>query len=313
MGDKFASIDLGTNSCRLLIVEKTAKGLKTIYNDSAHVRLGDKLAETRNITAEASYRTLNLLKEFSYKMKEFEVKDYRFIATAAMRMADNRYQFMQKVKDVTGLDIDLISPEEEARLTVMGAKPNIKKSSEYVVLYDIGGGSSEVILAEVKDDVKIIDMISIPFGSATSSQKLNLIDYNKDKYNNLINKTKTYLFSFEEKNNILELAKNHKVQFIAASSTAIRIAAFDKKLEVYKRIDGDNHKMDKKAVKSTIKNICKLSFEQRKNHALIGKARADIIISGCAIFEAIFDFFNAKEVTSCFKGAKEGIVEELSS
>lgn len=313
MGDKFASIDLGTNSCRLLIVEKTDKGLETVYNDSAHVRLGEKLAETRNITDEASYRTINLLKEFSFKMKEFEVKSYRFIATAAMRMADNRYQFMQKVKDVTGLNIDIITPEEEARLTVLGAKPNIKAEAEYVILYDIGGGSSEVILAEASNGIKVIDMVSIPFGSATASEKLNLIDYSKDKYNNLMNKTCSYLSSFEEKNNILEIIKNHEVQMIAASSTAIRIAAFDKELKTYKRKNADNHTMDKKAVKATIKKICSLSYNKRKTHHLIGNERADIIISGCAIFEAIFDYFKGKRVTSCFKGAKEGIVEELSS
>ena len=130
------AIDLGTNSSRLLIVDKN---LEPVFRDVRHVALGEKLAETGKFCDIAMERAICSFMDFKEMMEIYNVKKYRAIATAACRISNNTKDFIEDIKKSSGLDIDVISEYEEARLTHKGATLNASKDKKYLFVYDLGG------------------------------------------------------------------------------------------------------------------------------------------------------------------------------
>ena len=155
-----AALDLGTNSNRLLVVDADGK---ILHRDVRHVALGEGLAENKCFCDRAMERAISSYVDFSEKMKLMGVKDYRAIATAACRMSTNTTKFIEDVKIASGIEVDVISEYEEARLTLKGAKLNAPRDKKYIFVYDLGGGSTEVTLATNDDNPQILATVSIYF------------------------------------------------------------------------------------------------------------------------------------------------------
>lgn len=159
----FAAIDLGTNSCRLLIADEKGREL---YKDIVTTRLGEGMYPEMRFTEEAFERGLKCFRKFSEQMKKFGVTKYRAIATAGCRMASNGAAFVEKVRAETGIGIEVVDGYEEARLNLKGALINVKGKAPYVLVYDLGGGSTEITLATNDDKPEILYTVSIPWGGA---------------------------------------------------------------------------------------------------------------------------------------------------
>ena len=171
--NNIAAIDSGTNSCRILISSPDGT---TVYRDAISTRMGAGMSKNNYFTDEAISRGIECFCEFKMFMDQYNVQKYRAIATAACRTAKNGAEFIDKVKQQANIDIEVIDGYEEARLNLRGAALNVKdENTKYIVVYDLGGGSTEITLATNESTPKILHTVSIPWGARNSAEKFELM------------------------------------------------------------------------------------------------------------------------------------------
>lgn len=300
----FAAIDLGTNSCRLAVADKYGN---YVYNQSAATRLGEGMSINNCFTPEAIERGISILKEFG-EIINHENCRYRAIATAACRMATNGMDFVKRVQTECGVNLEVIDGYEEARLNLIGAIANADKSKPYVFVCDIGGGSTELILAKT-DTAEIIQTISIPWGARNASEYFNLNDYSEHHANIFIEEIMSYINKFKQNCNFDEYA--NQLSFIATSSTPLRLSAYINKRKEYDREAEDGSVMSKEQLDKAISEIFLTTEEERKNSKYIGLKRATIFVAGCVLLKTIYDNMKANYLIASFKSAKDSIIQEL--
>lgn len=301
-----AAIDLGTNSCRLRIAD--AKG-NLLYRQSEAVRLGEGMYVHQCFTEEAMERTLRFLAQCAEQMKNFNVTHYRAITTASCRMASNGAEFVQMVAEMCGIKFDIISAEEEARLNVKGARLNASPDSPYVLVYDLGGGSTEITLATNEPDAKILYTVSIPWGARNSSEAFDLIEYNPENADRLRAEIKKYTMEFLRGSEFLMYLK--QCDCIATSSTALRLMSMVLNTDCYDRDRADGVAAETFRIDEQIARLQKMTLEQLTNSPYIGKNRAPVIIAATVIFKEIYDLLQIKVLTASLKGAQDAIIDEL--
>lgn len=302
-----AAIDLGTNSSRLLIADE--KG-NAVYRDVKHVALGDGLAENGCFCQKAMERAICSFMDFSEMMKLYNVKSYRAIATAACRMSSNTADFKKEVKKSSGVEIEVISEYEEARLTLKGACLNAPKEPKYLIVYDLGGGSTEVTFAKNSPTPEILETYSIPLGARNATEMYQLEDYNQDR---------ALALEMEIKQQLTDLITKIKTYpdytdfaVIATSSTPLRLAAWILKQPGYDKFKADGKVVSVAELDEHIAQILTMTASQRAQSIYIGSNRAGIFIAACVIFRAIYQEIKAKSVIASLKGAQEAIISELS-
>ena len=302
----FAAMDLGTNSCRILVANNNAE---IVYRNSATVKLGEGLEEKGNLSEEAKERTLKCLFEYKQNMDKYNIVGVRAVATAAMRKAKDGEDFLKEIFNEARIKFEIIDADEEARLTLKGAKIHIKGKSKYAVVYDIGGGSTEITLAENDDNAKTINTISMPFGSMNSTEKFSLENYNKEGFDKLYAEIKPYTDKFVKESNLEKYIDD--VKAVATSSSPLRLAALIKGFASYDRFKADGIVMTKEQMDAKISEVYDMSLEERCSNPCIGRNRGPLFISTCIIFKTIYDALNVKEITASLKAAQEAIIEEL--
>lgn len=301
-----AAIDLGTNSCRLMITNQ--KGF-VIYRKSTTTKLGEGLHAAGKFTDEAIERGLKCLAEYADIMRDYSVVKYKAIATASCRMAQNGGEFVKAVEELCGIHLDIISPEEEAILNVKGARLNADKNSEYVLVYDLGGGSTEITLATNKDDPKIIYTISIPWGARNATEAYGLLEYNEERASDLRSEVQKYT-SYFLKNSNFEKYRD-KCECMATSSTPLRLVSMARNLGSYNRYSVDGVEEDTGELDKQIAKIQKMNFTQASENPYIGENRAMIFQAACVIFKTIYDDLQIKILTASLKGAQEAMINDL--
>ena len=307
--NNIAAIDLGTNSCRLLISSPNGT---PVYRDAISTRMGEGMLKNNCFTEDAVKRGIDCFAKFKSDMQKYDVKKYWAVATAACRMANNGADFIEKVKEETGINIDIISPTEEARLNLNGAVLNtINRQYKYVIIYDIGGGSTEITLATNEPQSKILHTISIPLGARNASDKFCLNDYNHSNAENLIKEIQKYTKDFVVKSQMDKYRDS--LCFLATSSTALRLAHLSRGWEPYIREKADNIAIDVESFNKVINALYQTNLKQREENPCIGKNRAPIIIAACIIFSQIYKDLGAKEIITSLKAAVEGMIMELQN
>lgn len=301
-----AALDLGTNSNRLLIVDKSGNPL---YRDVRHVALGDGLNECGHFSEVAMERAICSFMDFGEMMQAYEVSAYRAIATAACRMSSNTAAFLQEVETASGVKVEVISEYEEARLTLKGAKLNAPQDKKYLFVYDLGGGSTEVTLALNEDETKIIETVSVPWGARNATEAFALHDYHEDGAKRLENEVLKHLMPFMEKIKNVDYAGN--TALIATSSTPLRLAAWLNKLPKYDKFAADGAQVDISSLDTLINEILQLDFETKANSVYIGRNRAEIFVAALVIFRTIYRELRVPSLIASLKGAQEAIVSEL--
>ncbi len=310
----FAAIDLGTNSCRLVIASPTPASFRIVETFSKITRLGEGIINDNELSRPAMRRTINALKVCAGVIEEYApIYRSRFVATAACRRAKNCKEFLDLVKKETGLTIETISSKEEARLAVVGCIPLLNRNIKRALVFDIGGGSTEISLARVTNSGKtfIEGFVSLPYGVVTISEAFPSQDMTTLAYDTIIERTHKLLKEFDEKYNIREAIKNQEIQIIGTSGTVTVLGAVHLNLPRYNRSAVDGISITRQDIDRAIAKIKRLGDEGRKKHPCIGAQKADLTMAGCAIIEGLCSFWPIEEITVADRGIREGILLDM--
>ena len=310
----YAAIDLGTNSCRLVIAQPTPSSFRIVETFSKVTRLGEGIINDNTLSKTAIRRTVSALKVCRGIIDEYSpMIRMRFVATAACRRALNCKEFEQAVAKETGLSMEVISSKEEARLAVVGCMPLLNRMIKRALVFDIGGGSTEISLARITESGKtfIEGFVSLPYGVVTISEAFPGKDMTNLAYNTIVDRTQKILQDFEDKYNIGEAIRNQEIQIIGTSGTVTVLGAVHLNLPRYNRAAVDGLAISGTDVEKVISKIKKMDYEGRCRHSCIGKQKADLTIAGCTIIEALTTFWPVSEITIADRGIREGILLDM--
>ena len=312
--NNYAAIDLGTNSCRLVVATPTTTSFRVVETFSKVVRLGEGIIKDNELSFKAMKRTVQALKVCRGVIDEYmPIVSSRFVATAACRRAKNVAQFVDMVKRETGLELEVISSKEEARLSVVGCLPLLNRNIKRVLVFDIGGGSTQISLARVTDYGRtfIEGFVSLPYGVVTVSEAFAGHEMSTLEYSTVMERTEAILAEFEEKHHIFEAIQNQEIQVIGTSGTVTVLGAVHLKLPRYNRSAVDGIAISAPDIEATINKIKTMGPEGRYKHPCIGQSKSDLTLAGCAIIEALTTFWPISEITIADRGIREGILLDL--
>jgi len=311
--DYIAALDLGTNTCRLLIAAVTPEGPQVVDSFVRVIRLGDELATKGHISEEATQRALAALTICAEKLNGYKITRNRFIATAACRQASNREVFLEKIRSKTGLELEVVSTAEEARLAIVGCGDLLDTSTRYAIGFDIGGGSTEVMWMELFPNKlpEIIEWTSLPLGVVTVGETLRHEPSPLSFLQKIRKGVAEEMKAFCDKAYIFPQLRKKNIQLIGTSGTVTTLAALYMKLQRYDRMQVNGLQLTPQMIKQTVSSLYAMTPEARLLHPCIGPMRSDLVMGGVAIFEGIYDVFPINPVRVADRGVREGILVDL--
>ena len=311
----YAAIDLGTNNCRLLIAKPSDENFVVIDAFSRVVRLGEGLAQTGSLSQKAMDRAVGALKICSDKLRKRNVHLARSVATEACRRADNGEEFIERVRKETGIVLDIISAEEEARLAVLGCHILLEDGIGPAVIFDIGGGSTELVLIENGAPVPhIIDWQSVPWGvvSLTETVGEETADEagRRARYAEMKRLVSESFAGFAKR---IDPMRTPDLRLLGTSGTVTTLASLHLDLPQYDRRAVDGLIVPASSMREISQSLSAMSPEERRQLPCIGNERADLVVAGCAILEAILDIWPAPRLGVADRGIREGILRSMMS
>lgn len=323
----YAALDLGTNNCRLLVARPSRRGFRVIDAFSRIIRLGEGVSITGRLTESAMDRTLEALSICADRLGRHDGVRHRLVATEACRIAENGRAFLDRVKLETGLTIEILSREEEARLAVSGCSMLIDPAAEMVMVFDIGGGSSEIVwldLSKVRQhghrrpltqraelDGAIVAWTSLPVGVVTLAEKFGTGAAAGPAFERMVDYVSQLVGSFERLWHMAPRIKDRSVHMLGTSGTVTTIAGIQLGLARYDRSRVDGCWIATQAVRSITNKLVRQTHEQRMLEPCIGHDRADLVLAGCAILEALLRQWPCDRVRVADRGLREGILATL--
>jgi exopolyphosphatase / guanosine-5'-triphosphate,3'-diphosphate pyrophosphatase len=318
--DLFAALDLGTNNCRLLIAAPTRPGqFRVVDAFSRIVRLGEGLTASGRLSDAAMDRAVEALKICSDKLAGRKLFTSRLIATEACRAAANGEEFLARVKSETGLELEIVDRETEARLAVSGCGPLVGREVEAIVLFDIGGGSSEVALIDIKHRKSphlsdhIIAWTSLPVGVVSLAERYGGRHVSAETYQAMVDDVSSMIAAFPAREILGVRARSEHFHLLGTSGTVTTLAGIHLGLERYDRRQVDGLWMSSEEVSAMTEKLQSWSFEERVANACIGAERADLVLGGCAILDAIRLMWPSKTLRVADRGLREGLLTEMMS
>lgn len=312
----YAALDLGTNNCRLLVAVPAAEGFQVIDAFSRIVRLGEGLSVTGFLSDDAMARTVSALKVCAGKMRRRGVTRARAIATEACRRARNCDAFVARVRRETGIALDIISNDEEARLALYGCAPLLDPAVPHALVFDIGGGSTEIAWMSVPENLGRLAALgpwlrgwhSIPHGVVTLAEKYGGRQITAETYQAMIAEVHAALRPFEAEQALNRLVSDGQLQMIGTSGTVTTLAGIHKRLPRYDRARVDGSYLDFPTVRMISRQIAAMSYESRLHYPCIGRERADLVVAGCAILEAVCGTWPVGRLRVADRGLREGML-----
>ncbi len=312
LSEPYGALDLGTNNCRLLVARPDGQRLDVVDAFSRIVRLGEGLGLTGRLNDAAMDRTIEALRVCSNKLKWHGVGPRRLIATEACRQAENGADFIARVRENVGLELEIIDRQTEANLAASGASPLIEEGSQSAVIFDIGGGSTEVMWMEADGERhRIKAWISLAAGVVTLSERLcGGGDISLETFMAMRADVQRLLKPFVDE--VLQFA-NPPVpsHLLGTSGTVTTIAGVHMGLRHYDRAKVDGSWLSNGEAAAVTKRLLKMSHEQRIQNGCIGRERADLVLAGCAILEEIRIAFPAQRIRVADRGLREGILIQM--
>lgn len=313
----YAALDLGTNNCRLLVARPAGPAFRVVDAFSRIVRLGEGLMATGALSTEAMARALDALKICADKIAARNIAAGRYVATEACRQAANCEAFLARVRQETGLDIEIIPCAEEARLVVAGCAPLLNPRIPYAVVFDIGGGSTEIVWLRLMGPPNrprrphIISSVSLPFGVVTLTDRFGGAEVSAATYRAMVAEAMAALAPFECAHEILRRVRTGRVQMLGSSGTVTTLAGIHMALPRYTRalVDGSVLTFEQISVVST--RLAGLDLAGRAANPCVGRERADLVLSGCAILDAICETWPVGRLRVADRGVREGILFDL--
>lgn len=308
----YAALDLGTNNCRLLVARPAQGGFKVIDAFSRIVRLGEGVGRTGLLSEEAMDRTMAALKVCAKKMRRRGVWHSRTVATEACRRAGNFEEFRRRVRKETDLELEVITSREEARLAVTGCAPLLDAGKDHALVFDIGGGSTELMWLGVDDTrIELVDTVSLPFGVVTLAEQHGGDRVSLATYDGVVTTILSGLETFEARHAIRTKILEQRVQMLGSSGTVTTLAGVFQNLPRYDRASVDGSFLDFPEVRRVSRGLLAMDYASRAAHPCIGRDRADLVVVGCAILEAICREWPVGRLRIADRGVREGILVEL--
>jgi exopolyphosphatase/guanosine-5'-triphosphate,3'-diphosphate pyrophosphatase len=316
----YAAIDLGTNNCRLLIARPSGEGFAIVDAFSRVVRLGEGLAQSGRLSNAAMERALGALHVCADKLRRRNVHLARSVATEACRAASNGEDFIERVRCETGIALDIITAREEARLAVLGCHILLEPGNGPALIFDIGGGSTELVLIESTDTVPLIlDWQSVPWGvvslTETCGEEGDDPLQRRARYAQMRGLVTDSFAPFAERvaSKHGDGGPIHTMRLLGTSGTVTTLASLHLDLPQYDRRAVDGLIVPAHAMRDLSARLAGMSIGERRQLACIGKERADLVVAGCAILESILDLWPAHRLGVADRGIREGILRSLIS
>ena len=327
-GPLYAALDLGTNSCRMLIARPAGSQFQVVDSFSKPVQLGHGLEASGRLSRPSMARTVHALQVCRRKLEAHKVARMRLVATEACRRARNSRDFLRMIRRETGLPVEIIDAEEEARLAVISCAPLVRRESEQLLIVEIGGGSTELVWIDLSDvapedrpksimrlssgfdrqglhDARVVDWISVPLGVATLKDQF--IDVEDDA-------ARFALMSwfFEESLANFSPASSAQprkgFQIIGTSGTVTTVAASFLGLRRYDRAKVDGLVMSSDQIDLVIRDYLALGPDGRRTDPRIGRDRHTLIMSGAAILQALMRIWPTDQLSVADRGLREGLL-----
>src|SRR4029078_10042599 len=322
----YGALDLGTNNCRLLVARPSRRGFLVIDAFSRIIRLGEGVLRSGRLSVAAMSRTGDALRVCSDKMRRRGVSRSRLIATEACRIAENSGEFIKRVKTETGLSIEIVSRETEAKLAVSGCASLIDRNADWALVFDIGGGRSELICLHLSNlqrpwrrslfdrlDVQnsIAAWTSLPVGVVSLAERHGGRDVTREGYEAMVRDVMQSLAAFEAEHRFGERTAGRGVHFLGTSGTVTTIAGIHLALPVYERSRVDGCWLGAGEARDVSHKLLAMNYAQRAAQPCIGHERADLVLAGCAILEALLRIWPCERLRVADRGLREGILATL--
>jgi exopolyphosphatase / guanosine-5'-triphosphate,3'-diphosphate pyrophosphatase len=310
----YAALDLGTNNCRLLVARPSPGGFRIVDSFSRIVRLGEGLGGGDRLSESAIRRTLEALKACAERLKSHGVRRRRLIATEACRAAANGPEFIARVAEETGLALEIVDRRTEAELAAAGCAILMARDAGSIVIFDIGGGSTEVVWLAAADGgasirERILSWASLPVGVVTLAERHGGVEVGRDLYRRMVDEVKGLLGAFRASVDARRIGRNFHL--LGTSGTVTTVAALHLGLPRYDRRQVDGLWMSTRDAAAVIDRLLGMSFAERAANACIGADRADLVLAGCAVYDAVAELFPAPRIRIADRGLREGILMQL--
>ena len=308
----YAALDLGTNNCRLLIACPSGDSFRVVDSFSRIIRLGEGISATGCISEAAIERAIAALSICRDKIQSRKAKRLRLIATEACRAASNAGGFRDRVAAETGIRLEVIDRETEAALAVLGCSPLLDPNGRGAILFDIGGGSTELVRierdpAEPNAAPRIKAWMSIPLGVVTLAERFGGRDVTRQSYARMIETVAEHVAPFAAEHGG-DLAGMH---LLGTSGTVTTLAGVHLNLIRYDRRRIDGVWMNDSDITATIARLLGMSYQERADNHCISAERADLVLAGCAILDAIRNRFRLPRLRVADRGLREGMLVEM--
>ena len=326
----YAALDLGTNSCRMLIAQPKGNQFHVVDSFSKSVQLGHGLEKSGRLSRASMGRTVAALRVCQQKIRRHNVRRMRLVATEACRRAQNAAEFIRQVKRETGLSLEIIQPEEEARLAVISCAPLVSTKTEQLLVVDIGGGSTELVWIDLSrveprerpraimrlhagfhqaetpfPAARVVDWISVPLGVATLRDQFSDVEDDAGRY---------ALMSWFFEENLANFApyRNEQTregfQIVGTSGTVTTVAASHLGLRRYDRTKVDGLRMTSDEIEAVINRYLEMGPTGRRRDPRIGQDRHALIMSGSAILQALLRCWPTDRLSVADRGLREGLL-----
>ena len=320
MPRRYAALDLGTNNCRLLIAEARGTGFRVVDGFSRIVRLGERLSRDGVLSDDAMDRAVAALKVCAAKLEMSCVASARLIATEACRAARNGAAFVARVGEETGLELEIVDRETEARLAVAGCAPLVDDDAEGVLLFDIGGGSSEIVWLDLTSRYRLSGTAlvrcirawtSLPVGVVSLAERHGGTEVDERVFAEMVQDVSNMLERIDPRGVLGEAVRRGKVHLLGTSGTVTTLAGLFLGLKRYDRRQVDGTWLDHTQIDTLIAQLLSMGFDERVANPCIGADRADLVLAGCAILEAIRQRWPCERLRVADRGLREGMLMEL--
>ncbi len=336
----YAALDLGTNNCRLLIARPDGSSFRVLDAFSRVVRLGEGVDKTNRLSEQAMERAIDALHVCAEKMNRRQVTRARAIATEACRRADNGAEFVARVRHETGLTLDVIGAGEEARLAVAGCAPLFDSQRECLLVFDIGGGSTELVWIDLHDmprgrrrdillgvqsegvDAATLELdiqtlarnahwTSLPVGVVTLAERFKAVTNERERFDAMREFTKSLIAPFAATGAGATEDRLMRMQLLGTSGTITTLAGVYLDLPRYNRSMVDGLWLERMALSSLIDNLLKMTHAERSLIPCIGDDRSELVISGASILSAILHYWPTEKLRVADRGLREGLLYGL--
>jgi len=336
----FAALDLGTNNCRLLIARPDGDSFRVLDAFSRVVRLGEGVDHTNRLSEAAMSRSIDALHVCAEKMRRRNVTRARAIATEACRRADNGAEFVARVRRETGLALDVIGAGEEARLAVAGCAPLFDSRRECLLVFDIGGGSTELVWIDLTEmprnrrrdillgvqtkgvdaarlelDIKTLSQnahwTSLPVGVVTLAERFKTVANERERFDAMRDYTKSLIAPFAATGAGATEDRLRRMQLLGTSGTVTTLAGVHLDLPRYNRSMVDGLWMQRLELSALIDDLLTMDHAQRSLIPCIGDDRSELVISGASILSSILHYWPTEKLRVADRGLREGLLYGL--